>query len=91
MIKVTKRHCAHHGIANMVTDNGPQYSSTQFAKFACECEFQNITSSLLHSQGNGKSESAVITAKNLVKKAKRDNKDLHMSLLESETHLTPTD
>lgn len=82
VIKATKCHFARHGIADMVTDNGPQYSSTLFTKFAHEWEFQHITSSPLHSQSNGKSESAVKIAKNLVKKAKRDNKDLQMSLLE---------
>ena len=82
VIKATKHHFARHGIADMVTDNGPQYSSTQFAKFAHEWEFQHFTSSPLHSQSNGKSESAVKIAKNLVKKANQDNKDLHMSLLE---------
>ena len=83
VIEATKRHFARHGIANMVTDNGPQYSSALFAKFAHEWELhQHITSSPLHSQSNGKSESAVKIAKNLVKKAKRENKDLQMSLLE---------
>ena len=82
VIKATKCHFARHGIADMVTDNGPQYSSTLFTKFTHEWEFQHITSSPLHSQSNGKSESAVKIAKNLVKKAKRDNKDLQMSLLE---------
>lgn len=82
VIKATKRHFARHGIANMVTDNGPQYSSALFAKFAHEWELQHITSSPLHSQSNGKSELAVKIAKNLVKKAKQENKDLQMSLLE---------
>ena len=38
--------------------------------------------SLNDSQGDGKSESAVKIAKNLVKKAKRDDKDVSMALLE---------
>ena len=82
VINATKSHFARHGIADMVTDNGPQYSSEQFATFSREWEFQHTTSSPLHSQSNGKSESAVKIAKNLVKKAKRDNKDVQMSLLE---------
>ena len=82
VINATKSHFARHGIADMVTDNGPQYSSEQFATFPREWEFQHTTSSPLHSQSNGKSESAVKIAKNLVKKAKRDNKDVQMSLLE---------
>ena len=34
LIDATKRHFARHGIADMVTDNGPQYSSAHFNKFA---------------------------------------------------------
>ena len=82
VIDATKRHFARHGIADMVTDDGPQYSSAHLSKFAREWEFQHTTSSPLHSQSNGKAESAVKIAKNLVKKAKRGNKDLQMSLLE---------
>ena len=82
VINATKRHFARHGIADMVTDNGPQYSSTHFSRFAREWEFQHTTSSPLHSQSNGKAESVVKIAKNVVKKAKRGNKDLQMSLLE---------
>ena len=82
VINAIKRHFARHSIADMVTDNGPQYSSAHFSRFAREWEFQHSTSSPLHSQSNGKAESAVKIAKNLVKKAKRANKDLQMSLLE---------
>ena len=82
VIDATKRHFARHDIADMVTDNGPQYSSAHFSKFPREWEFQHTTSSPLHSQSNGKAESAVKIAKNLVKKAKRGNKDLQMSLRE---------
>ena len=82
VIKATKSRFAQHGIADMITDNGPQYSSDQFAAFTREWEFQHTTSSPLHSQSNGKAESAVKIAKNLVKKAKRENKDLQIALLE---------
>ncbi|XP_068675962.1 uncharacterized protein [Montipora foliosa] len=81
VIDASKHHFARHGIADMVTDNGPQYSCAHFSKFAREWESQPTTSSPLHSQSNGKAESAVKIAKNLVKKAKRGNKDLQMSLL----------
>ena len=64
----------------MVTDNGPQYSSEEFSAFARTWEFVHTTSSPLHSQSNGESESAVKIAK-MLKKAKRDKKDLQMSLL----------
>ena len=82
VINATKAHFARHGIADMITDNGPQYSSTQFAAFAREWEFQHTTSSPLHSQSNGKVESAVKIAKTLLKKAKKGKKDVQMALLE---------
>ena len=66
----------------MITDNGPQYSNDQLAAFTREWEFQHTTSSPLHSQSNGKAESAVKIAKNLVKKANRENKDLQIAPLE---------
>ena len=68
VINATNSHFARHGIADMVTDNDPQNSSEQFATFSREWEFQHTTSSPLHSQSNGKSESAVKIAKNLVKR-----------------------
>ena len=36
VVNATKRHFARHGIADMVTDNGPQYSISHFAKFSHE-------------------------------------------------------
>ena len=82
VVEATKAHFSRHGIADMVTDNGPQYTSQEFDKFARQWEFTHSTSSPLYSQGNGKSESAVKIAKSIIKKAKRDSKDLYISLLE---------
>lgn len=76
VIKATKSHFTRHGIADMITDNGLQYSSDQFAAFTREWEFQHTTSSPLHSHSNGKAGSAVLIAKNLVKKAKGENTGL---------------
>ncbi len=80
VINATKRHFARHGIADMVTDNGPQYTSQEFQEFKNTWQFEHITSSPYHSQANGKSESAVKIAKNILKKAK--NTDIQMALLE---------
>ena len=59
VIKATKSHFARHGIADMIRDIGSQYASDQFAAFTREWEFQHTTCSPLHSQSNGKAESAV--------------------------------
>jgi hypothetical protein len=82
LIGHTKSYFARHGIADLVTDNGPQYTSQEFQDFATSWEFKHVTSSPYHSQSNGKAESAVKIAKKLVKKCKRDGSDLQMALLE---------
>ena len=91
VIEATKHHFARHGIADMVTDNGPQYTSVLFAKFAHEWELQHITSSLLHSQSNRKSELAVKIAKNLVQKRSKRTKICRCCCLSGVTLLTAMD
>ena len=44
VVKASKCHFACHGIADMVTDNGPQYFSSHLSKFSHEWEFQHTTS-----------------------------------------------
>ena len=41
VIKATKSHFTRNGIADIITDNGPQYASDQFAAFTREWEFQH--------------------------------------------------
>ena len=53
-----------HGIpAQVISNNGPQYSSDTFAEFAKEYQFQYLTSTSLYPQGNGEVERAVRTVK----------------------------
>ena len=60
---------ARHGIPDSVrSDNGPQYSSAEFIKFAKEEGFASVTSSPKHPQSNGMAERAVQTAKSVLKK-----------------------
>ena len=82
VIECTKRHFARHGIADIVSDCGTQFTSEEFDRFSKEWEFKHITSSPKHSQSNGKAESAVKIAKRLIKKEKSDRRDVYMSLLE---------
>lgn len=49
----------------VITDNGPQFTA-QFKRFASEWEFDHVTSSPRHPKANGKAESAVKIAKNLL-------------------------
>ena len=60
---------ARHGIPEIVvSDNGPQYTSDAFAKFARVFGFYHVTSSPHYPQGNGEAERAVQTVKSLLNK-----------------------
>ena len=61
---------ARHGIPQrVISDNGPQYSSSEFTQFARDYKFNHITSSPHFPQANGESERAVQTMKGLLKRS----------------------
>ena len=61
---------ARHGIPEtVISDNGPQYSSAEFAKFAEDWGFTHITNSPKYPQSNGEAERMVQTTKNLLTKS----------------------
>ena len=69
---------SRHGIPEtVVTDNGPQYSSQEFAAFANQYGFTHTTSSPHFPQSNGHAERAVKTVKKLLKGAE----DQYLALL----------
>lgn len=73
---------ARHGVpCDLVSDNGPQFSSNEFADFAKEWGFQHITSSPHYPRSNGLAESSVKIVKGLMKKAHDGNEDFHRSLM----------
>lgn len=60
---------ARHGIPSTVrSDNGPQFSSDLFSRFARKWTFEHITSSPRFPQSNGEAERAVRTVKRLLQK-----------------------
>ena len=89
IIKKLKAHFARHGIPDeFVSDNGPQFTSDEFAEFASDWDFEHVTSSPHHSKSNGLAESAVKAAKRLIRKCRKTGKSLFLGLLELRN--TPT-
>ena len=66
----------------VISDNGPCYCSEEFSKFAKEWDFEHITSSPYHSQGNGFAEAYVKICKRILTKAKKAGTDPMLGILE---------
>ena len=82
VIKHTKAIFARHGIPEEVlSDNGPQYSSYQYKQFSDEWGFKHVTSSPYYPQSNGLAERCVQTVKKLLKKAFENGDDPYLALL----------
>lgn len=77
---------ARHGIPLVVrTDNGPQFSSVEFAEFARGYGFEHQTSSPYYPRSNGMAECGVKTVKSLLKKAIEAKQDPYLALLNYRT------
>ena len=77
VIKGLREIFARHGIPEeLVSDNGPQFSSRVFGEFVNEWGITHVSSSPHHPQGNGAAERAVQTAKNIIAQ-----KDYELALL----------
>lgn len=71
VIKPLKAMFTRYGVPDtVVSDNGPQYNSAEFARFANQLNFEHVPSSPRYPQSNGKVENAVKTVKRLFKKCK---------------------
>ena len=74
---------SRYGLPNeLVTDNGPQFSSAVFTLFSKSWVFNHITSSPHYSQSNGKAENAVKTVKRLVMKYRDSGQSEYLALLD---------
>ena len=81
VINYLKTIFARHGIpCELFSDNGPQFSSSEFAAFAQEWGFKHSTSSPTYPKSNGLAECSVKIIKNMMKKAV-DKGDFQRSLL----------
>ena len=83
VIKKTKAVFSRHGIPEkVISDNGPCYSSREYATFAEEWDFKHVTSSPRYPKSNGLSEKFVQTVKRILTKSKETNSDPYLGLLE---------
>jgi len=83
VISKVKMQFSRHGIPDTVmSDNGTQFTSEQFQEFSRKWKFKHTTSSPGFPQSNGMSENAVRTAKRLLQKAKADDKDPYLAILD---------
>ena len=68
IIHVLKTTFSRYGIPEvLITDDGPQYISSEMKEFSNKYGFTHVTSSPRYPQGNGQAERAVQTAKRLLK------------------------
>ena len=78
-----KSHFARHGISETcVSDNGPQFTSTELKEFSRQWKFVHVTSSPAYLQRSGKVEAAVSSAKNVMRKSRKARTDPYLALLE---------
>ena len=65
VILAMKSQFARHGIPKeLITDNGPQFSCTEFARFVSAWDFRHMTSSPKYPRSNGLAERNLRTIKN---------------------------
>ena len=78
IIEALKKIFSRHGIPEtLISDNGPQYASSEFTDFARSYDFRHKTSSPRYAQSNGHAERAVKTVKKLL----NETEDPNMALL----------
>ena len=69
------------GPKEFISDNGPQFSSREFAEFSEAWDFKHTTSSPYHPHSNCLAERAVQTTKKIIKKCKETGTDISEALL----------
>jgi transposase InsO family protein len=77
-----KQHFARYGLPDTVMSDNSPFNCTEFRLFARSYEFTHVTSSPRYPQSNGKVENAIRTVKRLMLKAKEDNSDPFLALLD---------
>ena len=90
LIKAIKPVFATHSApANLITDNGTNFISSEFCRFLKSCDVNHITSSPHHHQSNGRVEAAVKLMKGIIKKSTKEGTDMWKAILEWRNATTP--
>ena len=77
-----KHQFARHGIPDvLISDGGPQYTSSKFEAFANKWKFNHVVSSPGNSQSNGQAEATVKIVKNIMKKSLKNSEDPYLGIL----------
>lgn len=77
---------ARHGVPlEVLSDNGPQFTSREFARFAASYDFKHITSSPRFPRSNGLAEKGVQVVKHILKKTHHSGGDFYQGLLNYRT------
>ena len=80
---------SRHGIPKeVISDNGPEFSSTSFSNFAKQWDFKHNPSSPRYPQSNGLIERTIQTVKKTLRKVVQSGDDVYLDLLALRT--TPT-
>ena len=88
--KALKAMFARYGVPDvLMSDNGPQFASVEFASFAKKWGFEHVTSSPRYPQSNGKAENAVKTVKRLFTKCRESGQSEFLALMDWRN--TPTE
>ena len=83
-------HITRYGIPNkLMSDNGPNFTSSGFQLFTDSYNIEHITSSPTYAQSNGKAENSVKTAKKIMQKALDAHADPYLAFLDFTN--TPTE
>lgn len=78
-----KNYFARYGCPDqVVSDNGPPFASKEFDAFARAWEFNYFTSIPGYSKSNGEAESAVKTAKQLIRKVYEAGTDPYVAIVD---------
>ena len=81
-VSALKSMFARHGIPDIcVSDNAPQFGSTEFMDLVTDWDFTHKTSSPHYPRANGLAKGAVKTMKRMIKKCQDTGQDFHKALL----------